>query len=187
MWMTGRSLLPILISEKRGRIEPLRDRAFIGRERHDIFRKGPEGNFLGYPVRALRTERYLYIRNFAPDRIPAEDSLPVSDADRGPTKAFFAAHREDPKIAPLHRLSFGLRPAEELYDLAADPEQMNNVAADPRHSAEKIRLRADLETWMKEIKDPRAIGRGEDFDRYPPRQRKNLPPAAAKSAPLRSP
>ncbi len=176
--MTGRSLLPILTSGKSGRIEAARDRVFTGRERHDIFRPGPEGNFLGYPVRAIRTDQFLYIRNFAPERIPAEDSLPVSDADRGPTKAFFAAHRDDPKIAPLHKLSFGLRPAEELYDLASDPFQMKNVAGQERFASAQTKLRADLDAWMKSMRDPRAIGQGDVFDRYPVHQKKQAAGAA---------
>ncbi len=180
--MTGRSLLPLLTSGKSGRIEPARDRVFVGRERHDIFRPGPEGNFLGYPVRALRTEEFLYILNFAPDRVPAADSLPVGDADRGPTRSFFAEHRDDPKIAPLHRLSFGLRPAEELYELATDPEQMNNVAGQPRYAAAQRKLRAELEKSMKDLRDPRAFGQGDTFDRYPPRQRKAAPASAPKKS-----
>ena len=54
--MTGRSLMPILTSEKSGQIEPDRDFAVIGFERHTWCQE--EG--AGYPARALRTKKYLY-------------------------------------------------------------------------------------------------------------------------------
>lgn len=167
--MTGRSLLPLLTSGKSGRIEPERDRVFVGRERHDLFREGPEGNFLGYPMRAIRTDHFLYIRNFAPGRVPAESGPRISDADFGPTKVFFATFRDDPKIALLHQLCFGLRPAEELYDLSTDPDQMRNVAGEKAYAAAQAELRDELDAWMKQMRDPRALGRGDIFDRYPPR------------------
>jgi N-sulfoglucosamine sulfohydrolase len=40
------------------------------------------------------------------------------------------------------------RPAEELYDLARDPDEMHNLAADPQYSAIKNRLRGQLDAWM---------------------------------------
>jgi hypothetical protein len=48
---------------------------------------------------------------------------------------------------------FGKRPAEELYDLAADPYQIKNLAADPAHQAELKRHREILENWIKETGD----------------------------------
>ena len=65
--MTGRSFLDVLRSEKSGRIDPTRNRMVIGKERHDIGRPNDQG----YPVRAIRTPQYLYIRNYEPDRWPA--------------------------------------------------------------------------------------------------------------------
>src|SRR5206468_1723631 len=61
--MTGRSLTGIF----RGESDALRDHVLLGRERCDLGRPGD----VGYPVRAMRTRDYLYVRNFAPDRWPA--------------------------------------------------------------------------------------------------------------------
>ena len=66
----------------------------------------------------------------------------------------------------LFELAVGKRPAEELYDLSHDPWQMTNVAGDPRYSERKATLHAELDRYLAETKDPRAAGRGAEFDRY---------------------
>ena len=65
--MTARSLVPVLASTKAGRVDETRDRVVAGRERHVAIAR--PGN-LPYPMRALRTDRFLYIRNFEPERYP---------------------------------------------------------------------------------------------------------------------
>ena len=155
-------------------MEAGRDRVFFGRERHDTFRQ-ENGRPVGYPSRGVRTRKYLYIRNFRPDREPARDGEVPSDTDNGPTKAFLTEHRGDPQVLHLHQLAFGPRPAEELYDLETDPWQMRNIAGQARHSKEQRRLRRSLERWMREVGDPRAGPDGDIFDRYPVRTRPPVP------------
>lgn len=175
--MTGRSFLDLLVGDKSGRVDPRRDRVFTGRERHHgLARPG----CLGYPARAIRTHEYLYIRNFLPDRWPAGDPPQYYDCDDGPTKTYMLAHRDDPKVAPLFALAFGKRPAEELYDLAKDPDQLRNVAADPAYAEARQRMAADLEKRLTETQDPRVVGGGEKFDEYPYRTADK--PAAKKKA-----
>ena len=41
------------------------------------------------------------------------------------------------------------RPAEELYDLRRDPDQLKNVAGQPAHRAAQQRLRQELDTWLR--------------------------------------
>ena len=161
--MTARSFLDILASEKSGRVDPVRDRVVVGRERHH---GGARPGCLGYPMRAMRTSDYLYIRNFIPDRWPAGDPPGYADCDGGPTKTYMTDHREDPKVAPLYELSFGKRPTEELYDCRTDPHQMKNVASDASHADAKKKIAADLEKCLADAKDPRIIG-GAKFDEYP--------------------
>ena len=162
--MTARSFLDVLLSEKSGRVDPQRGRVFAGRERHH---GGARPGCLGYPARAIRTHDFLYIRNFLPDRWPAGDPPGYADCDGGPTKAYMLAHRDDPKVAPLFELSFGKRPGEELYDLKKDPDQLENVAADPAYAAARKRVAGELTTYLTDTKDPRVIGGGEEFDKYP--------------------
>jgi uncharacterized sulfatase len=174
--MDGRSLLPLLASSKSGRLDPARDCVFTGRERHVT---GAREGRLPYPSRAIRTRDFLYIRNFKPDRWPMGD--PVSpepspeevaastmvtyrDHDASPTKAWMIAHRAETAVKPLFDLAFGKRPAEELYDLRRDPDQMRNVATDPAYEKRKTELAARLMNVLRATEDPRLT---DAFDRAP--------------------
>ena len=166
--MTGRSLLPLLLSGKSGQIDKRRDRVFFGRERHANVREGD----LGYPIRGLRTSQFLYLRNFAPDRWPAGDPPIYGDVDQAnniagsPSKQAVVEHDGTATAQRLFDLAFGKRPAEELYDLANDPWQMENVAADPAYVQQRRRLARELDRELKRTSDPRAAGQGNLFDRY---------------------
>jgi N-sulfoglucosamine sulfohydrolase len=163
--MTGRSLLPLLRREP----QPGRDRVFIERERHANVRRGD----LSYPVRAIRTKDYLYIRNFRGDRWPAGDPQQYfavgvfGDIDGSPTKSLLLDRRNDPTIASYFQLATAKRPAEELYDLRRDPEQLENVAGRPAHRDAQRRLRAELESWQRETGDPRTTRDDDRWDRFP--------------------
>ena len=146
------------------------DAVFLERERHANVRP----NKMGYPIRAIRTHDFLYIRNFRADRWPAGDPQPYSDpprpfgdCDDGPTKTFMLEHRDEREIAPLFELAFGKRPAEELYDLRKDPHQMTNVAAQANFNTAKADLRRRLDEWMRATADPRATRDDDRFDEYP--------------------
>jgi len=163
--MTGRSLTALL----RGQSQPGRDRVFVERERHADVRAG----HLSYPVRAIRTRDFLYVRNFRPDRWPAGDPElffavgPFGDIDGGPTKSLLLDRRADTAIAPFFRLATAKRPAEELYDLRKDPAQMNNVAGRPEYRAAQQRLRTELDAWLRATGDPRAKVDDDRWDRFP--------------------
>ena len=92
---------------------------------------------------------------------------PFGDIDGSPTKYFMLKHRDQPAVRPLFELAFAQRPAEELYDLRTDPDQLHNVATDSRHTAAKTRLAEALMSELKATKDPRVLGRGGSFDEYP--------------------
>jgi hypothetical protein len=89
------------------------------------------------------------------------------DIDGGPTKELLLTRRSDPAIAPFFHLATDKRPAEELYDLRKDPYQRENVAARPAHAAEKRKLRAALDAWMRQTGDPRFADDDDRWDAYP--------------------
>jgi len=45
------------------------------------------------------------------------------------------------------------RPAEELYDVTADPHEINDLAGDPAYAGELLRLGAALDNWRHDVKD----------------------------------
>jgi len=171
MVMEGKSLMPLLTSDESGAIDPKRDHVVMGVERHF-----PGGRETGdpYPMRAIRTSQYLYIHNTTPVRWPAGDpDGPVwpdddptggfGDSDGGPTKTFIVQNKDR---YPWHfKLAFGKRPAEELYDVKADPHQLNDLADDPQYASVKRGLRRRLDRELRQTRDPRTMGKGEFFDR----------------------
>ncbi|MPY89979.1 MAG: sulfatase-like hydrolase/transferase [Luteitalea sp.] len=163
--MTGRSLLTLAADEQ----DVDRDHVFIERERHAQVRKGD----LSYPMRAVRTRDWLYIRNLRPDRWPAGDPEmyfsvgPFGDIDGGPTKQALLDGRDDATLSRFFHLATDKRPAEELYDLRADPGQLRNLADDQTQAKSKAELRRLLDEWMRETGDPRATNDDDRWDRYP--------------------
>ena len=164
----GRSLLAHLRAPQGGQVDPARDHVIFGLERHvDVAREG----FLPYPRRALRTADYLYVRNFAPDRRPmgippGDHGIPAfADMDPGPTKSWLLANED---ASPGHyERAFGKRPAEELYDLGRDPDQLDNVAAEPAYAQVRAALAGQLIEELEAAGDPRVIGDGSTFERSP--------------------
>jgi len=158
--MTGKSLLSILTSDKEGIVDPERDQVFTALERHTYCR--PEG--ATYPCRAIRTHDYLYIRNFEPDRWPtggpdfiSSNKTHHGDVDACPTKALLIENQES--MAFYYNLNFGKRPAEELYDVKNDPDQINNLAYSDDFAEVKKELSERLIDYLKETDDPRIEGK----------------------------
>lgn len=169
--ITGKSLLPILLSKNEGWIEKERKQVVYGRERHTPAQLSPAMG--GYPSRALRTKKFLYIRNLEPNRwpagVPQGSTHPMnnfSDADNGPTKELLNALKNTSN-SKYYDLSFAKRPAEELYNIVADPFQIRNLAQDPKYLKVVEKLSHELTAILKETKDPRITGDGTEFDNYP--------------------
>ncbi|MDE2730306.1 MAG: sulfatase [Bacteroidota bacterium] len=173
--MDGRSLMLTMTSVGSGLIDSSRTAVFFGKERHVPSQASLDGG--GYPMRAIRTHEHLYIRNFRPDRWPAgtpeDDSAFLSgawysDVDASPTKHHMIAHRYDSAADEArYDRAFARRSGEELYDLAADPSQLNNRALDPAYASVKRALWNQLLEQLHATGDPRVLGTGEFFDHQP--------------------
>lgn len=103
-------------------------------------------------LRCVRTDRFKYIRNFHPARPHLQpnrykDNKPIVRRLR----ALHAAGTLDPLADKL--LFAPTRPAEELYDLTADPHELHNLAADPVHAKTLESLRRRLDEWMEKTND----------------------------------
>jgi uncharacterized sulfatase len=184
--ISGRSILGILQSNKSGIVDPTRDAVYAARERHSSSRY----NSLSYPQRCIRTTRYLYIHNFAPERWPAgtpqkyarakwSESGELASAQLGPAHGgyhdidacpsldFLIQHRDHPNWGKFLGLSIDKRPAEELFDIVIDPDCLHNLATQPRYSSVKKQLSERLLNYLRETEDPRVTGNGDIWETYP--------------------
>ncbi len=166
--MTGHSLSSILEERGEGRIDTKRDFMVFGRERHVPAQKKP--SMQGYPARAIRTDEWLLILNLEPERWPAgvpEGSTHTigsfADCDDGPTKSVIMNMQNE----KFYDLCFAKRGAVELYDCAKDPDQVSNLAGDPKHAETIKKLRAQLVEYLMTTEDPRFTDRPVRFEEYP--------------------
>jgi arylsulfatase A-like enzyme len=165
MPITGRSWRPILESEQAGRVVPNRDHVLIGKERTDVGRP----HDWGYPIRGIVTDEYLYLRNYEPARWPAGNpETGYLDTDGSPTKSLILELGRKDRTDRFWQLNFGLRPADELYDLTSDVDCVHNLALDPAHTERREMLRERMEAKLRSQEDPRMAGRGHVFDEYEP-------------------
>jgi arylsulfatase A-like enzyme len=160
----GRSLADVFDSDKSGQVSPARDHVLIGQERHDVGR--PHDG--GYPIRGIVKNDVLFIENFEPSRWPAcNPETGYLNCDGSPTKTIILEGRTSPAGRVFWQLCFGKRPAQELYDLQADPDCLKNLADDPARQALKAELREQMIAELKAQDDPRMFGRGHVFEEFP--------------------
>jgi N-sulfoglucosamine sulfohydrolase len=161
--ITGRSWGSILASAASGRVEEWRDHAIIGKERTDIGRP----HDWGYPIRGILRDDFLLLRNYEPGRWPAGNpETGYLDTDTSPTKSLILEAGRRNRDDRHWQLNFGMRPALELYNLANDPDAVENLAGSPDFAATASRLELELEARLEEQGDPRMFGRGHLFDEY---------------------
>lgn len=101
-----------------------------------------------YPMRMVRTHRFKLIQNLAwPLTFPAASDLFESSTWQTSVarKLLYGRRTID---AYLHR------PQYELYDLAADPDEVRNLAGDPKYAAQLTELKGRLHGFMRETNDP---------------------------------
>ena len=171
--MSGESLLPLLTSKQSGLVDADR-RAFSGRERHSSSRF----NNSAYPQRAMRTGKWLLIKNHRPDRWPAGAPQKMDgdrpgpehggyhDIDACPTLTLLIERRQDPKVADFFHWSVDKRPMWELFDVEADPDCLQNLALNSSHSQLLAQLQDELEAYLRRTGDPRELDGGEVFETY---------------------
>lgn len=101
-----------------------------------------------YPMRAVRTHRFLYINNLA-YQLP----YPIS-GDIQQSKSWKAIVASGNDLGHRKMDAFMHRPSEELYDLDKDPEQVNNVAADLAYQQDLKSMRDLLNAFRARTNDP---------------------------------
>ncbi len=125
----GHSLLPLI----RGEADRLRDQLFTEFTYHAAYE----------PQRAVRTDRWKYIRRFGSYPYTA-----LANCDDSATKdVLVEAGWGEQLVEP-----------EQLYDLVFDPHEERNLVDDPERADVLTDMRAKVDRWMKETSDPLLEG-----------------------------
>jgi N-sulfoglucosamine sulfohydrolase len=117
-------------------------------------------------MRSARDARFLYIRNFSPE-LPYAGHIIYRNqsAIMQEWLRLRAAGTLTGAPALWMRTS---RPAEELYDVRADPHQIHDIATEPVHRATLVRMRTAVAEWMSRIDDQGLINEPELIQRMWP-------------------
>lgn len=172
-------ILPTLIEVAGGKPpETIDGRSFAPLLRGSVSYKGRseifathnnDGRVNTYPMRSVRTERWKYIRNLHPEYTYTThiDQYVNRTSDSGMYFPSWRRAAERDAGAKAIVDSYYRRPAEELYDLQADPNELKNLAGDRRHAGVLKDLRNRLTAWRKEQGDTREAEGKPHFERGP--------------------
>lgn len=133
--MQGRAFLGPGLSPPRRYVYGARDRMD---ERYDI-------------IRSVRDGRYRYIRNY-------ESFKPyyqfMNTSEQSPVmKELRRTHAGGALRAEAAQFMAARKPAEELYDVQSDPDEIRNLAGSPAHREVLERMREAHSAWMRETCD----------------------------------
>ncbi|MDA2938694.1 sulfatase-like hydrolase/transferase, partial [Acidobacteria bacterium AH-259-A15] len=101
-------------------------------------------------VRSVRDKRYIYIRNYMPHKIYGQY---INYMFQTPTTAEWKRLYDEKKLSPPRTFFWETKPAEELYDLLIDPDEVNNLANSPEHEHILKRLRKAQQDLAVRIRD----------------------------------
>ena len=135
----GRSFMPVLT----GAASEHCDRVFASHS--------GDGDINFYPGRSVRLGNWKYIRNLDAS-LEFHTHIDLRPQDTNYFPSWIEHAKSDKSIAALVQQYYH-RPAEELYDLSNDPDELTNLAGDPAHAADLARVRAALDEWMKASHD----------------------------------
>lgn len=128
-WLQGRSIMPLIREEA----TEINDEIFAEVTYHAAYD----------PQRAVRTQRWKYIRRF-----DGRERHVLPNVDDSPSKDVWLAHGwQERAQAP-----------EQLYDLVFDPQEMANLAMDPAYAETLAAMRGRLDGWMQRTDDPLLRG-----------------------------
>jgi arylsulfatase A-like enzyme len=128
-WLEGRSLAPLV----RGDAAEIHEEVFAEVNYHASYE----------PQRAVRTQRYKYIRRYGDRTAPV-----LPNCDNGPSKTVWLDHGWRQQTVAR----------EQLYDLIFDPTEENNLASDAKSAAVLAEMRGRLDRWRQRTDDPLLRG-----------------------------
>ena len=122
--------------------EWMQGHAFLGR-----YEAPPQKHLFGFRgrmderydmVRSVRNQRYIYIRNYMPHLIYGQY---IGYMFQTPTTQVWKALYDQGKLRPPQTYFWEPKPAEELYDLQSDPDEVRNLVGSAEHQAVLNELR----------------------------------------------
>ncbi len=116
-------------------------------------------------VRATRDQRFIYIRNYAPQIIYGQYIAYMFET---PTTRVWKKLYDEGKLKPPQTFFWETKPAEELYDLKNDPDEVKNLANSPEHLGELNKLRGAQQKHLVEIRDAGFLTEAEQHRRAAP-------------------
>lgn len=114
-------------------------------------------------IRTARDKQYRYIRNYRPDIVWGQH-VQYLWQQKG-MKVWEQMHKEG-KLNAVQDRFWGEKPAEELYDLQADPDEVKNLAGDPKHQATLERMRGALRDHLLRTRDNGFLPEGSEGEGY---------------------
>jgi len=128
-WLQGKSMIPLI----RGETDEINEEIFSEVTYHAAYE----------PQRAIRTQRWKYIRRFEERHTPV-----LPNCDDSLSKDVWMKHgwRERPV------------PQEQLYDLIFDPNETHNLVGEPLMAVVLDEMLGRLERWMRSTDDPLLKG-----------------------------
>lgn len=112
--------------------------------------------------RAVRDQKYRYIRNYMPYRVYGQrlEYLWRAPSVRSWEQAYLNGNCNE-----IQSAFWQTKPVEELYDTENDPWEVDNLADEPAFQEVLERMRAANRSWVRKIKDTGFIPEGEWTDR----------------------
>lgn len=109
-------------------------------------------------VRTVRDQRYVYVRNYMPHKIYGQHLNYMWET---PTTRVWEQLYKEGKLNAAQRKFWETKPAEELFDLNTDRDEVNNLAASPAHKDVLERMRKAHAGHELEIRDVGLLAESE--------------------------
>jgi uncharacterized sulfatase len=113
-------------------------------------------------VRSVTDGRYVYVRNYMPHLIYGQH---VDYMFQTPTTRVWKKLHDEGKLNAAQDRFWNPKPPEELYDLTADPDEVNNLAESPDHREIRDKLRRAQQDLARTTRDVGFLPEGDRFSR----------------------
>ncbi|MCF6352155.1 MAG: sulfatase [Cyclobacteriaceae bacterium] len=138
----------------------MQGRAFLGTHkkagtaRNYVFGSGDRFDDYSDRIRTVRDKNYLYVKNYYPELPAYKDVTYRKNIDMMNT--LLSLRDEGSLNGPTARWFKPHKPAEELYDVNADPYNMHNIINDSAYANKRKEMQMALKNWLTTVGDKGA-------------------------------